>query len=526
MRKNERVTSFTAAQCLYYVALTDYPTYKNPRTVTQASKYLGKKNHTTLSSALNSHFLTKRYGGSADFDVVVPISRADRARGSDVLYKPGKHAIFMESEIERYKNVFSRMLFKGDEENEAPVFMDSVTAEPVTVDSMSIESILKWCAKKSLSLPSFRQWRYHINGSGFVFDVTKVGRIQSFPRAMDKVSRNPVTNQVKEERVLVDQELFTQPPSGPNGCEQYDTDFLTDYGWFHLRYQHWANSGLDLFFIHPPCLEAPYLEGWTRDDLMKEFMRITFPVLRTLEECAGWEFERIPDGSAFAFHVAKGESGDGTKPGKGAKLEIGFDAPTTEMIRAKLGYDFGEVGRTPTWYDKSKKALGNGELETNDLDIVAAWEYLVHTTQLCRENRLVQMRQEEKIQELTAIVARQQITIDELEQKVETLAHANDLLTQAVEDLNETVDTTVRGLAKAQSRNLDSIREIHKSIKSHTTVLEALRVSHETSDMMARSRLDRLEERTDRMTGIIEKVVAGVSDLGDSVGRLIPAQGD
>lgn len=478
MTRRPRVKEYTAEQCLYYVALTDYPTYNNPRSVSDASRFLGKKGHSTVSSAVNQRFLPE--------EMVRPVLTPKIfGEKQTTVYAPGLNAKFIEREIERYVSAFKDAKIVSDGENEAPVegqYAGCERCEP------SLLEMLRWCCGENVSLPNLNKYRYHINGSGFIFDVVEEGCI-------------PFLDIPTPQGIMQESLFGGAQPSYPNGCIQYDTLYSvrrgqTDFYRYNLRYQRFFKSNTRIFSVHPPMIVSPFMEGWTEKDIIQEFLRITYPLLERLEKYGGWKFRRLSNG-VFAFHLKAGEEGDGSRPGKGVKLEVGFDGDVTAMVREKLG-KFGTPGETQTWVDESLKALGDGELETNNISYVEGWEKLPETTRLARENRIIQLDQEAQLKA-------QGLRMDILESASDVLDERQDRMDKRQESIDERQQDMSDRLDRLEARYDRTYELIGKLARNQES-------SARNQESMARSLVN--------LDGIVSRLTGNVIRTAEAVERL------
>ena len=423
----ERLRSYTATQCLAYVVLTDYPSFKNPRTVTQASALLGKKNHSTLSSEINHHLVPEGI-----------IRKMHPRQKTDVLYVPGRDRYFIEKDIEKFVDLFRSQKVKTDDENGLHV-SDLVDCERIGMDDVSIIEILKYAAGLNAKLPPINQYRYHINGSGFVFDVTRQGTLDSI-----------IVN-AGDRKVSVALFGTAEPDTRFRGCHQWaETYMVPGIGGFRLEYQHWLKSGVKILKVHPPEYVGPYLKDWTEEDIIRMFLDRTAQVLDQMRDGGGWRFETNPDSPiGYAFHIPKGSSDTDSSHPHNVNLEIGFDARSTEILRGSLG-EYGSPGRTRDWYDRSKAALGNGEFETKDISVVDAWDNLPETTKMARESAEVLLDHEDRLssqEKLSEILSGKQL---DQESRLRTLENNADRTLCVLEKFGRNQDRTARSLLALQ----------------------------------------------------------------------------
>ena len=371
----ERILSYSASQCLAYVALTDFPSFGNPRTVTQASNLLGKRNHSTISSEVQKHLLPEGI-----------IRKKHSKQRTDVIYVPGRNRFFIEKDIEKFVELFKSQTIKPDDRIGVSD-SDLVGCERIGIEDVGLIEILKYAAGLNAKLPPFNQYRYHINGAGFIFDVERQGTLDTIL----------VNGDGKKIAVA----LFgdSEPDTRFKGCHQWqETYVVPGIGGFHLEYQHWLKSGVKILKVHPPEFIGPYLEGWTDEDILKMFMERTAMVLDQMRDGGGWRFATNPKSPiGYAFHIPKDSTRDSSDPGR-VNVEYGFDTRSTEILHDTLG-EYGFPGKTRDWYDRSKKALGDGEFETSDISVVDAWEHLPDTTKMARESTEILIDHEERITE-------------------------------------------------------------------------------------------------------------------------------
>ena len=344
--------------------------------MTQASNLLGKRNHSTISSEVQKHLLPER------------IIRKKHARQkTDVLYVPGADHLFIEKDIEKFVDLFRSQKIVPDDGN-GPSDSDLVSCERIGMDEIGLIEILKYAAGMNAKLPAINQYRYHINGAGFVFDVERQGTLE--------------TVLVNGNGKKVPVALFgtSEPDTRFKGCHRWaETYVVPGIGGFHLEYQHWLKSGIRIMKVHPPEYVGPFLEGWTEEDILKMFLDRTASLLDQLRDGGGWRFALNPKSPiGYAFHIPMGSPETDSSVPTNVNIEYGFDGRSTEILHGSLG-DYGYPGKTRDWYDRSKKALGEGEFETNDISLVDAWEHLPETTKMARESTEILLEHEDRISE-------------------------------------------------------------------------------------------------------------------------------
>ena len=129
------------------------------------------------------------------------------------------------------------------------------------------------------------------------------------------------------------------------------------------------------------------------------FLDRTASVLDQLRDGGGWRFRTNPKSPiGYAFHIPVGSPDTDSSVPTNVNIEYGFDSRSTEILHGSLG-DYGYPGKTRDWYDRSKKALGEGEFETSDISLVDAWEHLPETTAMARESTEILLGHEDRIAE-------------------------------------------------------------------------------------------------------------------------------
>ena len=395
--------------------------------MTQASTFLGKRNHSTISSEVQKHLLPEGI-----------VRKKHSRQKTDVLYVPGRDRYFIEKDIEKFVELFKSQKIEPDDGNGVSD-SDLVGCERIGIEDVSLVEILKYAAGMNAKLPPINQYRYHINGAGFVFDVERRGTLDTI-----LVGGNG-------KKIAVALFGTSEPDTRFKGCHRWaETYVVPGMGGFHLEYQHWLKSGVKILKVHPPEYVGPFLDGWTEEDILKMFMERTAMVLDQMRDGGGWRFsvnQKSPIG--YAFHIPKDSTDrDSSSPGR-VNIEYGFDAEASEILHGSLG-DYGYPGKTRDWYDRSKTALGNGEFETSDISVVDAWEHLPDTTKMARESTEILLEHEDRITEQEIVSSTLIGKQSDHEERLRTLEDNADRTLCVLEKFGRNQDRGARSLLALQ----------------------------------------------------------------------------
>ncbi len=327
----------TVLQMKIYVCLINYGNPRYPRTANQVSRLLGVPK-STISDAIKK-LLRLEY-----------ISLDSDGR-SDKIYRKGNRHPIMEEKIK------VNYLEEGEWFDK-----NGVAIRP----------------KINTELQDVPTFRAHLNGGWLKFTVSKEGNID---RIKVPVEEKKLTQEQKESfersisnKPMIERSLFgNSKPVEIRGSKSYYGIFLLDDYFFQIRYQI-SNNGGKWFYVEAPSkiiVANEIDENTTPEKLFVDRIR---PLLRYLEKWGNWRF-KIDSTGDYEVNVRVRTTECKTK------IEYGLDSKTSDILTSALGEDFGIIGESELWKDKSPDSQGsNGEFETNNPKMVHAINDLPITT--------------------------------------------------------------------------------------------------------------------------------------------------